>query len=485
VSLQLKIGGENVLTDLSFLNVGEVFPPVGENERLQLYRTNRELFKGNHTEVFKDQFKRIQRVIGNFDQVISYETLINYHKLVSVKTADLLLGEFPRIVAGEEDSPEQKAVSKIIQNTDLINTAYQVALDVSRFGDGLFQVYKEGNKGFIDISQPCYWFPVVKPDNVKRIQHNVLAYTYEYNDESYLKVQIHSKGSYEENLYRLEKGMTNYTIKGLISTNTYKTGLNDFAVIQVPNLTTSDTIFGMDDYLDLNTIISELEVRVSQVAKILDKHSDPSLEGSINALEQDPHTGEWKLKLGNFIVRDKEEPETKYLTWDGQLEANFKFIDKLINILYTVSEMGSAVFGDLTGSKASGGNVMSGNALKKLMISPLAKVRRIAMRFETALKKSIVLCSQLGGEGIVDLSNTNISIYWNDGLPIDTKEQADEMAIRTGNKPTISRITAIKQMNNLSDKDAQIELDRIDEDEAKMNPIGGQNFPSGSQNIDE
>jgi len=40
-------------------------------------------------------------------------------------------------------------------------------------------------------------------------------------------------------------------------------------------------------------------------------------------------------------------------------------------------------------------------------------------------------------------------------------------------------------MNNLSDKDAQIELDRIDEDEAKMNPIGGQNFPSGSQNIDE
>jgi hypothetical protein len=114
------------------------------------------------------------------------------------------------------------------------------------------------------------------------------------------------------------------------------------------------------------------------------------------------------------------------------------------------------------------------------MISPLAKVNRIRMRMDPALKKAIKLCSQLGGENIIDLTGKPLSIVWKDGLPQDEMEQANIMSIRTGGKPTISQYRAVQELDDLSAEDTQIEIDRIDEDEAKTNPLGNGNFPFSS-----
>lgn len=468
-----------MLTSLEFLSPGQLWPPPSERERLMQYAINKRIFEGDHGNVYQSQFKRIQRIIGNFNDVISYCVIANFQKLISLKTADLLLGETPKVAAGEEGSEEQITIDNIKENSDLINTAYQTTIDVSRYGDGLFYVYKDIDTGAgrIDVTQPSIWFPVISPDNLKKIQYHVLAWTYEQDKNKYLKCQIHSKGSYEERIYLLKDS----EIKQLISSETKNTGLKDFAVIQIPNTITSDRTFGLDDYNDIDSIISELEVRVSQIAKVLDKHAEPSVQGPASALEMDPSTGEWKLKMGNYFPKDSnEDADVEYIVWDAQMEANFKMIEKLTNLLYTISEMGSAIFGDMTSNT---GQIVSGSALRRLMISPLAKVNRIRMRFDPALKKAIKLCSQLGGEGIKDLSKTPISITWKDGLPEDPKEQADIMAIRTGNKSTISQYRAIQSQDNLSDEETNIELDRIAEDEAKANPIGGQNFPfSGTGN---
>jgi hypothetical protein len=479
-----------MLTNLNFLNVGQLWPPDCETERLKLYNTNKMLFECEHHQVYAEQFKRIQRVIGNFQNVVSYHVLANFQKLITLKVGDLLLGEAPKITAGADGSPEQNTIKKIMEKSDLVNTCYMNVIDVSRYGDGLFLVYKDADikAGKIDVTQPPIWFPIVSPDNIKKIIYHVLAWTYEDIDDrnkkqKYMKCQIHSKGSYEERIYTLSDSYG--TITGIfLPGRIVKTGLNDFAVVQVPNTITSDRVHGIDDYNDIDSLVSEIEVRVSQIAKILDKHAEPSVSGPTTCLERDPETGEYKLKMGNFFPRDnKEDAEVKYITWDAQLEANFKILDKLINILHTISEMGSAIFGDTSsGGKSAGGNAVSGTALRRLMVSPLAKVNRIRMRFDPALKKAIKLCSQLGGEGIVDLSNTEISIAWKDGLPEDPKEQADIMMVRTGNKATISQYRAIQSLDGLTDQDTQLELDRIADDEERINPIGGQ-APFGGDNI--
>ena len=453
-----------MLTNLSFLDIGERFPPKSEKDRLRMYQKNRELFESNHAEVYEEDLKRIERVIGNFEDVVSYPVVLNFQKLMSLKIADLLLGEPPIIKAGDEDSKEQETIKLIQEKSMLQNTSYQVAIDTSRYGDGLFFIRQGVDGGVIDLTNPSIWFPVVSPDNVREIINHVLAWEFmekmDGTERHFLKAQIHGKGSYEERVYETTGGM----IIKLISSETIFTGLDDFAIIQVPNIITTDRATGLDDYTDVDSIISELMVRVGQVSRILDKHASPSASGPASSVERDPITGEWKLKMGSFFIRESmDDPPVEYVTWDGQLEANFNHIEKLVNFLYTISEMGSAIFGDLT---AATGQVPSGTALKRLMISPLAKVNRIRMRFDHALKDAINLASQLGGKNIVNLKDTDISIIWQDGLPGDALEDANIIEKRTAGSDTMSAKRALMQFDGMSSDDADKELEMIQDENA-------------------
>lgn len=446
-----------MLTDLTFLDIGQKWVPPSEKDRIEMYISNRKLFESKHTEVYEEDLKRIERVIGNFNEVVSYPVILNFQKLMSLKIADLMLGE-PPVMKSDND----KVLDEIIANSDLLNIAYQVAIDVSRFGDGLMYIHKKGNKGVIDITQPSYWFPVVSPDNVKDIQYHILGWTYKENDSDYLKVQIHSKGSYEERVYQLSG---NEIVK-LLESKVHKTGLSDFAVIQISNIITSDRVTGIDDYTDIDSIISELMVRVGQVSRILDKHASPSMSGPQTALERDEVTGEWRLKTGNFFPRENEaDADVKYITWDGQLTANFTQIEKLTNFLYTISEMGSALFGDMT---ANAGQALSGTALRRLMMSPLAKVARIRTRFDPAIKKAIMLCSELGYGKIKELS-----INWQDGLMPDFMEDAMILEKRTGAKATMSQKRALMMFDGMTEEQAEEELKQIQDEEADSNMTFG------------
>ena len=474
-----------MLTNLDFLKPGSVWPPPGEMERLDKYRKNKLIFEGKHESVYHESFKRITRVIGNFEDVVSYSVICNFQKLISLKIADFMLGEPPKIACGEDDSKEQIALDTIAENSDLINTCYSAAIDISRYGDGIFNIYKnEEGQGIIDITQPSFYFKVVEPKNIRKVKHHILAHTYKvprpnksffggHKEEydHYLYVEIHSKGLYETVTFKLNDAEN--MITGIHEElKQVQTGLNDFAIVPIHNLMTSDRVYGIDDYADLDSIISEIEVRIAQISKILDKHAEPSVQGPSSALYRDSD-GSWKLKMGNYFPRDTaEDPGVEYITWDAQLQANFTIIEKLINILAVLSEMGSAIF-DI---EQKTGQAASGTALRRMMISPLAKVNRTRMRFDSAIKKAIKLASQLGGENIVDLSKEKINIFWNDGLPSDPVEEANIMAIRTGNKSTLSQFSAIQRLDNLSDEDTQTELEAILQDEKDNNPLGNMNF---------
>lgn len=467
-----------MLTNLKWLNSGERFPPVSEKGRLEIYKQNKDLFEGEHCEVYDESLKRIERVIGNFEQVISYPVIINFQKLISLKTADLLLGELPQISCGEKGSKQQDTIDSIIENSDLWEICRQAVIDVSRYGDGLFDVRRKKDCGVVSQTQPPLWFPVVSPDDVKEILYHVIGWTFEGDDgRKRLKVRIHEAGKYEERLYFIEGNL----IGNMIDSKVFPTGLSDCAIIQIPNTMTSDRCTGIDDYQDVDSIIAELMVRIGQISRILDKHASPSMSGPQTALEKDPSSGQWRLKAGNYFPRDaKDDPNVEYITWDGQLEANFKQVDKLINLLYTISEMGAAIFGDLNNQT---GQVPSGSALRRLMISPLAKVSRIRNKLDTALKEALYLASELGGKGYVNLRDEVINITWADGLPEDAREMAEIMEIRTGKKATISRMSAIKKLDDMDDDGADEELAKILDDEQAADPLKAPTF--GQDGVDK
>jgi hypothetical protein len=455
-----------VLYNLDWLTEGNSFPPESERERLDMYNKNRLLFEDKHFKVYEETLKRIERVVGNWQNVISYPIILNYQKVMSLKIADLLLGEAP--IISSVDATEKTSLENIISNTDLINTAFQAAIDVSRYGDGILKVFVKDGRGEIDVVQPAIWFPIVNQHNIHETLYHVLAWLYDKGTK--LMVQIYTKGFVEERVYEMTNSehasLLGRVIGKLVSsTGLVNTGLNDFSLIQIPNVLTSDRATGIDDYTSIDSIISDLMVRLGQIDRILDKHANPTMQGPDSAVEQDPASGEYRVKVGGYISREQGDVEAAYLVWNGQLEMAFKQIDKLQNLLYSQSEMGSAIFGDML---TMTGQVPSGSALQRLMLSPLKKVNRIRMRFDPAMKKALKLCSQLGGEGISLVVNPTIN--WQDGLPADAKEMAEVMMVRTANKATISQQSAIKLLDNQDDAGAVEEINKIDVDTGKIKP---------------
>jgi hypothetical protein len=445
-----------MLTNLDFMQTGKPWPPVSETDRLKLYDNNRKLFEGHHEQVFKDWVRLLRG-----DQRATMEIILNWHKRLSTLWADLLLGEPPRITAGDQNSPEQQTVERLIQDNQLHNIAYEVSLDVSRFGTGIFKVRYDG-RGIIEAQQPAVWFPVVKPDNVKEVVAHVLAWTWEEEQGglfgtkkiTHLKAEIHERGKITTTECLVRDGK----IAGEVSREEQTTGVDDFLVVPVNNILTSDRVIGLDDYSDLDSLLQELEIRVAQVSRILDKHADPNMYGPDMALEQDPASGQWAFRGGGkyFPVGQGDSPPG-YVTWDGQLEAAFRQVELLMDQLYTLSETSAAAFGQLKSGLAE-----SGTALRRLMLAPLAKVNRIRMRFDPALKKALQLASELetvqGMAGAVRLEN--ISISWNDGLPQDDKEQAEIYSLLVQNG-LVSRETALKRLFEFDAETLRQELLKI------------------------
>lgn len=451
-----------MLTSLDFLNSGQPWPPKDEEERLRGYAENRLLFEGRHEKVFKDWVRLLRD-----DQRATLELIFNWNKRLSTLWADLLLGEPPRIKAGDKDTPEQMVVERIIADNSLNLSAYEVALDVSRFGDGLFKVRYDG-RGIIEGQPPAVWFPVCRPDNVKDIVAHVLAWEYTADAPSmigpirtgtkkqkYLKAEIHEKGKITTRVYEL----ANEKIRGLADEETVQeTGVDDFLVVQVPNLLTTDRITGLDDYSDLDSIVQEIETRVAQISRILDKHSDPNMYGPESALEIDPATGQATFRAGGkFFPVSEGDQAPGYITWDGQLEASFKQIELLVEQLYALSETSAAAFGQLKAGLAE-----SGSALRRLMIAPLAKVNRIRMRFDPALKKALKLAAALEvAQGMADaVALDQVHIDWRDGLPNDDTEQtAIEVQRKTAGLTSLE--SSLRRLDGLEGDALQEELDRI------------------------
>ncbi len=461
-----------ILTDLSFLEKGKPFPPDSERERLRRYEENKLLFEDEHAQVYKTQFERIERVVGNFDKVVSYATIFNFQKLTTLKIADFVFGTSPTIsIDGDE---KQKLINKILMETDFFNKLYISAIDVSRYGDSVFQIAKNKNgKVRLYVTSPDLWFPVVDNGNIKEFLYHCFCRTYIIDSEKKiygLKVQIHDPEDpsvCREQQYRLE-GKPGYFRIGDKLTDDEEERLEPelgvCPVFRVSNTPTSDRCFGIDDYSSIDSIVSELIVRVSQVSKVLDRFSSPAMTGPQSALTYNESLGRWELRMADYYERNNEsDPKPEMIIWDASLDANFKHIEILINQLYTISEMGSAVFGDLS---HSAGNVASGTALRRLMMSPLAKAKRIANSYDRIIKEMLSVCAAVYGETI---EPSEISIKWNDGLPVDPLEEANLADVRTGGKATLSRRTAIKRLDSLSDKETDMELAEIENDEAAVN----------------
>lgn len=438
-----------MLTNLDWLEPGKEFPPKTEKERLANYESNELLFLTKHDEVWRDGFAELARRLRLKNTNI--DTILNYHQLLSKKTADFVCGEPPKL----EIATNGDKIAQLLRDLDFFSRLYEAVIDVSRFGNGILKV--SGKKA--SVASPKCWFPIVSETDLKEITQHVIAFPFARNDKGVptkLYVEVHDIGSVEIREYSFagEEGKDAGKIGKLLKKpSRSSTGLDDFAVRLLTNVTCSSSVYGIDDYLIINSIIYKIIWRLHRADNVMDKHSEPSMSGPASALSYDERTKMYFMDLGNYFKRDSsEDPDLKYVTWDGGLESNFKELDFLVNQLYILSEMGAAFLEGSTVGAAS-----SGTALKLRLVSPRIKAARLVGLNDAAVRSVIAMLAKLNG---ISIDANGLQLIWEDGLPDDPVEDAGRRSTETAGKQVKSVFSAIKE-RGLSDKDAEAELEQI------------------------
>lgn len=440
-----------MLTDLSFLDPGKSYPPKQELNRLSEYRKNEDLFHTKIPQEWMEHFDEIAQRLGRTKTEIN--TIFGYQQLISKKTADFTCGEPPTI----ETEQDTDAIMKLLDRLEFFPKLYEAFIDISRFGNA---VVKFRGKSVAAVS-PFFWFPVCDPGDLKKVTHHVISYPIDPDEHGRMQklyTEIHTPGQIETRVNRY----TQMGIGDLVEpVKVEPTGLDDFAVQVLTNITCSSDLFGVSDYSEINSLIERLIWRFSCIDRVLDKHSDPTMSGPSDALERDERFGTSFLNLGKYFARDTgDSPDLHYITWDGNLDSSFKEAEMLFNQLYILSEMGQA-FAD------AGGSDSSGTALKLRLVSPRVKAARLVKLNNSRVKRIISMLCNLNG---ISLDYDSLELHWYDGLPIDEAEQTTILLSATGGKPIMSQYSALKQ-RGLTDTQVEAEMEQITAEEAALQPV--------------
>ena len=304
-------------SNLEFLNPGKPWPPSNEKERLERYQVNRKLFEDEHNQVFQKALRRIHRIVGERFESGKYITILNYQRLISLKTADLMLGEPPQIVL--QDVKETKKLNEYLESMNFQSLLYQAALDISRYGDAVLVPYKrKDDTARLGITSPAYWFPVVSPENLKDIIAHVIASP--LGDGS-LQITLDEPG--KQTIWTQATSSGGKILGKIIGAkSSRKTGLQSFGIMPLQGLVTSDSVHGHDDYSgSVNSIVTNMMVRISQIDRILDKHAFPSMRGPEKSLSYNAEDDVYEAKPGNYFAYENGDPMPDYMIWNAQRAA--------------------------------------------------------------------------------------------------------------------------------------------------------------------
>ena len=462
----------------NYFQTGEFFPPVDHEKRLNRYKINELFYKGQHEKLLKNHN--------------GFYISANLAGLIVKKSADYLEGDgFTASAQKSDNSKEQLALERIHEDNDMNTLLYELAIEAAYKGDAFIKIgYGQNYKGLYPSTIDPYRvriesidannvFPETMEDDKKKIiayHHAKIVESKNYSDapedkKFLLKVETHIPGFLIYKEFYLKPIVTRYDddYKPIIEsgkigeqigeTKVQKTGVKHPLVVHIPNLSSPSSWEGQDDLSDLKPLFSELNNRLTQVANILDKHSDPALLVPAGILEEDG-TGRptFRVATSKVIEMEKDDYEAKYLTWNGQLQNAYSEIDRIENYILMTSEIPKVALG-LDNSGTSGS---SGKAIRMRLNNLLTKIKRKRGYVDKALRRVFVIAQELEHSlGIADYEITVPKLNFTDGIPRDLAEDVSLALMQNGGLPIKSQKRTIMETYGLSEQQAENEIERI------------------------
>ncbi|QVY62980.1 phage portal protein [Cytobacillus gottheilii] len=490
---------------------GEEFPPPADRERISRYKRLKKVFQNRLPEVYQ----RAIKLLGDTPHAPQLNTLyiaVNLADILVTKPADLLVGEPPSFESGKPDeSEEQQAVNRHVEENDLVKLVHESVIGNGYRGDSWVKVrygYRQdlsevrnllSPEAFAEYQAQFDAEPIIEHVNAEFVypelsRGNVKSYkavnicTVEYvvskrEDVPFLNVERHLPGFIKYERYRLhefEGGIDNsygyplqvYKIGERVptgrQTDVVETGVPIMLVQHAPYKSVDDEWQGISGIENIETLLTAINDRITQIDYILWKHSDPNAYGP--EIEGGP---EGSQRLGGVYIPIAEGDVTPgYMTWDGKLDAAFKELESLIALVFQNSETPQWLFGTVLGDNAGGTGTShtDSGAIKARFMPILSKVKRIRTHYDKVIRDVLYICQLMDVEhGDYKYTPVYPKINWQDGIPRNEKEMAEIMQIRTVNKPTIDVQSAIKRLDNVDDEKAREISARIDNDEVAAN----------------
>ena len=229
-----------------------------------------------------------------------------------------------------------------------------------------------------------------------------------HNGKKYKHIEKIHKGYIENEVWEYSNDILSNRIKdispfGLKDIDDYSDVWDDFVLFHVKNTTESDTFYGESDYKSCESIIEEIMLTISQNSKIINRHANPKLAGSIENTELNPLTGERHFPNSDFITMGKDGQRPEYITADLQADAIKNHIDILMQFFYILTKTPPQAYGIDVSSN------LSGESLKTIFSAAIAKVNDIRdVSLSNAIVKTVNCALAFSGA-----KNNNVEIEWN------------------------------------------------------------------------
>ncbi len=375
-----------------------------DTDRLRRYARYRNLYRGEFSSAFRGV---ISKLLQKYPlQNTTSQTLIevNLFKSLTDFFKILMTNDGLSVVTDKEN---QNFWDEIARDNNFISVVKEICTDNSRFGESLVKVSMKDNKIKIFSVCPDCWFPVFNNGNLNDIAGHILMFDVVQDGRKFKHIEKIHRGFIENEVWEVNNEILSNRIKdvslfGLNEVDDFSDKWDDFVLFHSKNTTESDTYFGESDYKSCESIVEEIMLTISQNSKIINRHANPKLAGSIENTELNPITGERRFPNSDFITMGKDGQKPEYITVDLQADAISQHINMLMKFFYIMTKTPPQAYGiDISEN-------MSGESLKTILSSAISKVKDIqAVSLNNSIEKVVQCALALSGK-----SNKNVEIFW-------------------------------------------------------------------------
>lgn len=456
-------------------------PSAADCKRLANYARYDQLRESRHAEAFEEKSAKLPPHLASKTYLIA-----DYPSLISKVSADMLFGERPIFHAASPD--EQAAMDEILRANNLWTTLHEAEQSNSSRGDAVLRVRLAEDHGrrhvvIEELPASCY-FIETDPDNSRRVLSHCLAWVRLGPDErtEYLRVEHHLPGQIVNELYLLSDTVIPMRLAGTdepmrlaakrvrdrvdladlygsaAPPDVMETGVPYSLLFHVPAARNGNRVFGESDYTPgLESLFDAYNGRLTKIDDILDRHAEPIFLGPEGILDEQGNLRREDMSVLE-IPRGGDGAAVRYVTWEGQLQAAFMQLEKISDLIFKFSEISPAIFGE---DKA--GSIESGIAMRFRFARTESKISRKRNYWDPVLSHMVYVAMLLAARWIPGhpVPTRPPVITWRDGLPQNTKEQAEieEIRLRSG---TTSRQSAIMRIDETTQEAAREEIARIE-----------------------